>query len=68
MGQLVGQIVTHTPTHNAKGVKISVWTKEDAPPSKSAALLLFTPLYITCEIRLPIVAAACSCILSVAWV
>ena len=64
----MGQILTHTPTHNAKGAEISARTKEEDAADHSAGVLARSLAHIACEIRFPIVAAACSCILSVAWV
>ena len=68
MGQLVGHPQTHTPTHDSTGAKSTAWTNEEDAADRSAGILLGAFDHIACEIRLPIVAAACSCILSVAWV
>ena len=64
----MGQILTHTPTHKSIVAKISAWTKKEDTADSHGGVLTVQLCYIACEIRLPIVAAACSCILSVAWV
>ena len=64
----MGQPLTHQLTHNLKVAEISAWTKEEDAADRSVGVLAAALTYIACEIRFPIVAAACSCILSVAWV
>ena len=63
----MGHSQTHTPTHDPTGAKSTAWTNEEDAADRSAGVLLCAVAHIAREIRLPMVAAACSCILSVAW-
>ena len=64
----MGQLRVRSLGYSLKVAEISTWTKEEDAADRSAGVLACSWAYIACEISAPIVAAACSCILSVAWV